>query len=287
MFVAYMLISVSAVLFSCQFLFQKKYNDTEGVGVYAAFLFSFLTAIVRIILVLAIYGFEHEFTMYSSLLALIASAGLVLNAYFSAKAFENANMSLYSMFMMLGGMILPFIFGIICFDESMTVTKLLCCVFIFVALIINVDMKDKGTRSAVKYYIGVFITNGMAGVIAKFNQSSANGIKSSSYLMLTGIWTAAISVIFVIIIAYKQKKVFVKPGSALISSAMFGLMTSLGNLFVLIALETLPASVQYPMITGGTIVVSTLISYFRKEKLTKRSWIAVAVSLAASIIMAF
>lgn len=46
-------------------------------------------------------------------------------------------------------------------------------------------------------------------------------------------------------------------------------------------------SVQYPLVTGGVMVFSTIISALRKEKLTKIDYIAAAISFVASVLMAF
>ena len=45
-----------------------------------------------------------------------------------------------------------------------------------------------------------------------------------------------------------------------------GALNKVANLLLLLALVHLPASLQYPMVTGGTIIVSTLLSYFTPRK---------------------
>ena len=55
---------------------------------------------------------------------------------------------------------------------------------------------------------------------------------------------------------------------------MYSVLKSVGNLLLLIALIYLPASVQYPVVTGGVIIISTLIVIIRKEKITKRELLA-------------
>ncbi len=46
------------------------------------------------------------------------------------------------------------------------------------------------------------------------------------------------------------------------------------------------ASVQYPMVTGGTIVFSTLIDLIRKEKVSKREITATIIAFVSSCLMA-
>ena len=55
---------------------------------------------------------------------------------------------------------------------------------------------------------------------------------------------------------------------------------------LLIALLKLPASVQYPVVTGGVIVFSTIIDVIRKTKLKKREIIAAIIAFASTVVMA-
>ena len=57
-----------------------------------------------------------------------------------------------------------------------------------------------------------------------------------------------------------------------------GILNHLANWLVLVALFTLPVSVQYPFITGGTIIVSTIISLFTDKKPSKREVISVVLA---------
>ena len=60
--------------------------------------------------------------------------------------------------------------------------------------------------------------------------------------------------------------------------ASAGIINRLANFLLLIALVHVEASVQYPLITGGVMIVSTIISYFGKSKPTKRELASVALA---------
>ena len=72
---------------------------------------------------------------------------------------------------------------------------------------------------------------------------------------------------------------------ALIYSGLYSVLNSVGNLLLLIALLHLPASVQYPVITGGVIVVSTLIVIIRREIITKKELLAAGIAFVATTLM--
>lgn len=57
------------------------------------------------------------------------------------------------------------------------------------------------------------------------------------------------------------------------------------GLIVLSIVLHVDASVQYPMVTGGTIIVSTLICCFGKNKPTKREILAVAVAFIGLLLL--
>jgi drug/metabolite transporter (DMT)-like permease len=48
---------------------------------------------------------------------------------------------------------------------------------------------------------------------------------------------------------------------------------------------TLPASAQYPFVTGGTMIVSTVISLFTDKKPSKKEIIAVALSFIGIVLL--
>lgn len=282
---AYILIITAALLCSCQFLAQRGYNKTEGRGVFTALVFSAVGSIISIVAALAIYGFEHTVAPGSVALSLLSGINCVLITLFSAKVFLVANMSVYSMFMMLGGMALPFVFGI-CIGEDFTWGKAACFVLIVIASLINTDLKSKSSRGAIKYYIGIFVCNGLSGVLAAANQNLSEHSSGGTYMLLLNIWRLAICALAVIIMVAKTKqKIFASPKSAVVSSTLYGVLSALSSLFIFISLEALDASVQYPMITGGTMVFSVLICFICREKVSLRDVIAVLVATASSVVV--
>ena len=67
---------------------------------------------------------------------------------------------------------------------------------------------------------------------------------------------------------------------AVVSMAGNGILNRVANFLLLLSLAYLPASVQYPMITGGVMIVSTIIGYFTPNKPKAREWISLALSFA-------
>ena len=64
-----------------------------------------------------------------------------------------------------------------------------------------------------------------------------------------------------------------------------GILGKIGSLLLLIALLSLPASAQYPFVTGGTMIVSAVISLFSKKKPTKRELLSILISFVGILML--
>ena len=280
----YLLVSAATVLFALQFLFNQKFEEHRGNTLKSALEFTLYKSIVIVVMMLIISGFRITITLFSVILAIIYAVACILMTYFSMKAFAVANLSVYSVFSMLGGMLLPFLAGVGFYNEELTAFKIVCCLLIIVSVLLNLK-GGKQSKTAFLYYMAVFILNGSVGVISKVHQSSELlHTDSTGFMLLTSVVSIIISALWLLI---QHKKIPLIKGKSLGFAAGYGIFNGVGNWLLLISLVNLPASVQYPLVTGGVMVFSTIISAVRKEKLSKTDYIAAAISFVASVLMAF
>lgn len=280
----YLLVSAATVLFALQFLFNQKFEQERGNTLKSALEFTLYKSIVIVVMMLIISRFRITITLFSVILAIIYAVACILMTYFSMKAFAVANLSVYSVFSMLGGMLLPFLAGVGFYDEELTAFKIVCCLLIIVSVLLNLK-GGKQSKKAFLYYMAVFILNGSVGVISKVHQSSELlHTDSTGFMLLTSVVSIIISALWLLI---QHKKIPLIKGKSLGFAAGYGIFNGVGNWLLLISLVNLPASVQYPLVTGGVMVFSTIISMIRKEKLAKTDYIAAAISFVASVLMAF
>lgn len=280
----YALVFSATILFALQFLFNQKFEKLRGSDVKSALEFTLYKNIIIVIMMLFISGFKIIFTPFSIALSVVYAAACILMTYFSMKAFAVANLSVYSVFSMLGGMLLPFLLGVGFYDEKLTVFKIICCVLIVVSVLLNIK-GGKQSKKAFLYYMAVFVLNGGVGVISKIHQSSSYAhTDSTGFMFISSLAGIIISAAWLLI---QYKKIPIIKGKSLLYASGYGIFNGMGNWFLLISLVNLPASVQYPLVTGGVMVFSTIISAVRKEKLTKTDYISAAISFVASVLMAF
>ncbi|MBR3620320.1 MAG: hypothetical protein IKN56_02340, partial [Clostridia bacterium] len=113
----YLILSVSALLFSFVFIFSDRYRGRFGSGTRSALKFAAGSHFAGLAALLAINRFHFEFTAFTAAVACVAAADVILFNICSLRALEKTNLSVYSVFSMIGGMALPFAAGIIFFHE--------------------------------------------------------------------------------------------------------------------------------------------------------------------------
>ncbi len=283
----YVLLVVASALFGGMFIFQQMYTRSEGSLLRSALLFGFLSTFMRVPLAFVLYGFDFSFQPIGLLYALGYAAVGLATVYFSAKAFGVTNMALYSVFMMLGGMMLPFAAGIAFYDEPFTLGKVLGLALVIGAMFLG--LSSDGKKNSVKgmlFCIGVFVMNGLSGVFAKINQNSIYGLDSGSLFLGAALITLFVSGIGVLFLQKREGgKLLHEPKKALVAAVGYGLASGGGNLLLLIALENLPASVQYPLTTGCTMVFSALFGFALGEKPKTKTVVSVLLAVAASVVV--
>lgn len=279
----YGVLLAAVTMFSFQFLFNGIFEKEYGNGLRAMFVFSAGSSFIGFLILLAINGFRFEFTWFSLLMAFLAALDSIGYTYFSLKALGRINLSLYSMFAMLGGMILPSVAGILFYNEEITVGKGICYALLLLSLVLS---SERGSgKSGYVYYMGVFMLNGMSGVLSTvFQNAPYEKTSAAGYSILISLTALVICLVFLPFFKGNGEKLNTK---AVVSMGGYGVLCRVGNYLLLIALAHLPASAQYPFVTGGVMIISTIISAFTKNKPSKREIIGVGVAFVALLILMF
>jgi len=166
----YILILIADLLFSVQFLATKIYSKNNPKAVVTSFSFSLGSNFVMLFYLLALTGFAPKFSFFSLGMALISALMSVSSSYCSIAALSHINLSMYSMFLMLGSTMIPTVFGILFWREDITLGKIICVVLITVALVLGVERGQSGKKGGAKYYFLCFLLNGFSGIVAKYHQ---------------------------------------------------------------------------------------------------------------------
>ena len=280
----YFLIMLSVMMFGVNFALNDVYRRARGSTVKASLEFTLFGSLVGIAVLFIINGISFSVTPFALLMSLIAALNGFAFTFCGFKALGSINLSLYSLFSMLGGMLLPFLQGIIFYNEEITLAKALCFIFIVVALLVTVEKGEK--KNGAIYYVGIFVLNGMSGVITKlYNTAPYDKISSAGYSILQASWSVIISLALILIFFRNKNEEKSISKKSIGIAALGGSINRVANFILVFSLNFVENSVQYPMVTGGVIIVSTLICYLGKNKPKKKELLAVMLAFVGLMIM--
>ena len=275
----YALIVLSTLLFSLNFFANQGYQRLNGSSIHASLKYSLQTSLVSFCIMLILSKFRLAFSWFSFWVALLNAGVYLTSSYCGIAALYTANLSVYSVFMMLGGMTLPSLYGIIFLGEPVTAGKLICCGLIVISLLFTVERKGS-SRKAYIYYVGCFVLNGLTATVATMHQAGSAAVDGQSFLAMTNVFQILFCLVFLAINNREMLKLRLKD---LKFTAGGAACNGVANLLLLIALKHVDASVQYPLVTGGVVVFSAMTTLITERKLSRNNIIAVIFAVLAAV----
>lgn len=287
----------STVLFSVQFLFQKLFQKQESSTPEISVACSVANSLFAIVFLLLKGGMSLAFSPFSFFMAFVKGCNAVLAKCISLKVMEYADLSVFSLFTMLGGMLLPFSYSIFLGGEAITWQKAVCVAVIVIALVFQVvcqkkDVSDgnKNKKIAFILYATIFVSNGLDGVFAKIHQSAPAHltVEASSYTLLERLISFSISMILFSILLLKGRRPnFNRPVKSLSNVALTSILNTVANLILLTALLHVDASVQYPIVTGGVVIFSLVLEFFAGSRPKLYTVLTAVISFVGLCFLAF
>lgn len=303
---AYVIILLAVFCFAGQFAFTKIYEGAVRQTAVTSLVMLAVTGAIGTVLYLFIGGFRVEFSLFSILLAVLFALVTIPYYMIGIKVLSLGNLATYSMFMMLGGMLVPFFYGVWFLKETVSVAQIFGTVllagFIVLQAVSQADPPKTSTekqslKTRITFFVlclTIFFLNGFTGVIAKAHQIGEGAVDEVSFTVVSCALTAVFSLIllgFVFLSDRREKSrevmtvLKIKPVCIM---ALIGAANYTGNYLHLLAANDVPASVQFPLVSGGVIVLSALVSFFVfKEKLTVKEWISIGGAFASTVLFAF
>ena len=287
-FMYYALLAFAAVLISGVFAVNKEYQKMFGTASETGLAFHSVLGLFTAMIFFCLCGFKVSFTPFS--FALSAAMNILVVAYslIGFKLLKSGTMALYTVFLMSGGMILPYIYGLIFLDEPLKVLRIIGLFVILSGVIISNYGKAKTGKKEILMCIAVFILNGFVSIINKTHQVETvfETVGTKEFVFIGGAFRFVLCGVLFLLLSQKNKKSH-QSGEKKANLAKAGLLIALAAaldgasfLLQLISAQNLPATVMFPVFSGGTIIVSTIAGVlFFKEQLSKKA--------VASVILCF
>ena len=266
----YVFLFISVVLLAGNFSTGKIYQIKEGSSNHAGFLNAFYTSIFTAALILVINGMKLEITLFSLIMAVLQTFFSTSYTIIGLKIMKYEKMALYIVFLMTGGMIIPYIWGLLFLGEAFSVLRTIGLIVIAVAVVITNGGISKTIIKVMLMCVAAFILNGFVSVVSKEHQISANAVSTNSFIILGNLTKLIIMPIILLIEGKGHPKMKISSVSmlSLAGGAAFG---GISSMLMLLGAKNIDASVLYPFTTGGTIIFTAHAGKaFFKEKITPR-----------------
>lgn len=275
------LLILSAMLMAVDFLIAGLYQRREGKAPEKVFRFNFFIGLFSVIIFFFINGCRFEFTAFSGILALVMTALAILFTLLGFKILAEGGTAYYSFFLMTGGMVVPYIWGTLFLEEAFSPWRLLGLLLIVASAFLIYAGKGKISLKMVGLCAAIFLLNGFVSVISKEHQISDQAVSSAAYVILTAMVKVFLCGGILIYYHFKKKEKEERvpiSGHSILLLAASALLSGLAYLLQLNSAANLPATVVYPIVTGGSIVFTAAAGWiFLKEKPTKSLLIGVAI----------
>ncbi|MBR4961120.1 MAG: hypothetical protein IKY52_09505 [Clostridia bacterium] len=298
----YLLILVAVVLLALQFCTNKFYQLRFGNAVTASLLFTALNGLTTALLFFCIGGFRLTVTAYSLMMAAVIAVLCCLYTLIGFRMLALGNMSVYTMFLMLGGMLLPYLYGVFWLDEEITVCRILGVILLALSMVFPVlgtgdDESKKKTRTLfLLLCLVVFTLNGFVSITSKMHQISDRLIVGENdFVILSNGMNGLISSVALFFMCLARRTAPLREpltaGSMGLIAGIIGVSAACNGtsyMLQLIGAANVPASVLYPMVTGGMMVLSAVAGMvFFREFPDKKTAVGLLLAFAATFLFLF
>ena len=272
---------VIVLTLSMQNVTKKGYTQKSLGGVYS---FSVMTCLAAAVFFMVTSGgFEWESGVVPYALAF--ATAFCTTTVFSVLAIGCGSLSLTNL-MISYSLMIPALYGVVFLKESLSLFFYPGIVLLIVSLFL-INHQGEKTKIRIKWIVYVTLAtlgNGMCTTFQKMQQVKFEGAYKNE-LMILALFSGAIGLgILALIQERKEIGTCIKEGW--VYAVLGGLCNGVVNLFVMILSGRMKASLMFPTISAGGIIVTYIISKcFYKETLTKKQNIGFILGIISVILL--
>ena len=284
----YYLLVLGGVLFQAlSNVLLKKYQLMGGVSISSGLYFNALIGLLSALIFFGYNGFRWECAPFS--LALAGVQGILAVAY-TLVGFRimKESVSLYSLFLLSGNMILPYIWGLAFLNEAFSPLRMIGLLTVLLsAVLFQASSVKAPSKTLIILCAVVFLLGGAVAIVSKVHQveTAYPVVSSAAFVMLVNISKSASAAVAggAIHLRSHPRPTYLPLKKVLLVALAYAFVSGLSYVLQLDAAVHVPASVMYPMITGGSVIFSAVMAMlFFGERLTKRQWMAIALCIGGT-----
>ena len=288
--VYYLMLVFSALLLGINFAINKQYQKSYGASLYAALFFNTLLGFSTTAIFLIFKGFKIGFSIYSCVMAAIEETLVICYTILGFKILKSlGSMAMYTLSLMSGGMVIPYILGIAFLNEPFTYLRTAGLILIIASVVLSNLSNLNSARKEIIMCVAVFLLNGCVSIVSKIHQTQTfyKTVSAFDFVAFGGMFKFFISGLIFLIVKGKntQKNVHINNASkAIVIIAASAVASGVSFMLQLKGASKLPATVLYPFITGGSIMFSAVIGAFVfRERISFRLALSLAVCFVGTL----
>ncbi len=293
----YFFLLSACICFSVQSIFSKLYQKQSGGGITACLINSIMTSFLGVL-----YCVGYAFVIQSDILFTVTKPALGFSIIYAVAGMISTvvflfglnfgNLSILTTYSLLGGMVLPFFYGIVFCNEDFTLFKCIGTLLLLISLIPTAYDSYKNDNSSgnlrknshlifpILCFL-VFFGNGMTGVVAKAHQMLAEPITSDQFVMLGSFEKMILSlIVFGIYLFLTRKNKNESDSLSKISLKCvlllgfylicYAVIHSMGDILSLLCAAKMDSSIQFSIISASCIFLTAIIGQLLfKERISK------------------
>lgn len=262
----YILLALAVVTLSSQHIMKKEYDVKRKAK--NQLVFSFVSVFFAMIFFLMSSGFKLEFKMEILPYSIAFAVAYSVSVIGTNVAISKGPLALSSMISSYA-MLIPTAYGIIFLKEQISAFVYTGILFLIIALyLINAKKENRKFPLVWVFYMGMgFLGNGLCSTIQKIKQINLGPIRNNEFMILA----LAISLVMIgvaILFGKYDKKAMFKGAAKY--GAFVGLANGATNLLILLLTAVVPNAVLFPIVSGGAIVLTFLVSFVLYKEIPSR-----------------
>lgn len=278
-----LLIILCVITLTVQSVFKKKFSIKIN---HAEFTFSTLVSFFALLFfVITSVGavYNTEIIPFSFLFSVCYAASTVTGTL----ALGCGSLAITSLILSYS-LVIPTLSGIVLWNEEIGSLQSIGIVILLISLFLIRNKADTGKKKvSFKWLIFVAtgsVTNGFCSVVQRQQQIVFGGIYDMSFMVIALAFVVLMLGVCAAIREWKQIKPALKHGTGL--AFLCGACNGATNLFVMICVAMIPATLFYPVLSAGQLILVFVISVVGfKEKFLKRQIWGLALGIMALVLM--
>lgn len=290
----YVLLILTIIIFSIQTIAFKEFNRSHMKNLASYFLFNAVYFSLIVLIYLAVNQKAEPVSPLTFALGFCFGVCFVITILLFMKAMETGPLA-YSSLLFSLALLVPVIFGAIFWQESINILQWLGLLLLFLTLVISSQPSSRieGRPAKVNirwlvFIIAALLGNGSLMTMSKAQQMLLPGREIEEFLIIAFGTAAVLSLIlfFYRRIYRKEKTGHLKNRPMIILVLVASTTTAFGNQIGLYLSGRLPAVIQFPTVSGGIVLLSSILAVvLYKERFTRAQSLGLVTGLAAIILL--